>query len=351
MSIKTNQKKIVLIIILLTLGAISEGKKIGTFPDDYFKMPILRLDDSIICVMDRGFLKGHIYDRKTLKKIAEFGGKGQGPSEFSGISGAVIDDNYIYVTSSPKLCIFSKQGKFIKEFRVPFKTYRFMPLGNENYVATYYVPSHPREKIIKNQYQLFDENLKLKKTFFTSEYHSFFQVVNGREIVYMFRDCEEAVVYKDIVYIGDSYKGIYFAVFDQNGEKLYDITRDEKKRILTREEKEMVQKYFKTSPPWRGQHPNRKIVIRDVIPAFQAFFVNDDRIYVFTYPKNRGWYDIFILDLKGNLLKKKKMSIFEIGNIGTTHCFISKGKLYFVKDSEGLFDSGTEFHEIDIWGE
>ena len=62
------QSHIVLIIILLAIGVLSEGKKIGTFPDEYFKMPILRLDDSIICVMDRGLLKGHIYDRKTLKK-------------------------------------------------------------------------------------------------------------------------------------------------------------------------------------------------------------------------------------------------------------------------------------------
>jgi hypothetical protein len=351
MRTKINQKKIALIIILLTLGVLCEGEKIFTFPDDYFKMPILRLDDSIVCVMDRGLLKGHIYDRKTLKKIAEFGGKGQGPSEFSGISWTVIDDNYIYVSSSPKLCIFSNKGKFIKEFRVPIKTSRFMPL-RKNYVATYFVPSHPREKIVKNRYQLFDENLKLKKIFFTSEYHAFFQILNGQEIVYMFRDCEEAVVYKDKVYIGDSYKGIYFDVFDQNGDNLYEINLNEKQRILTSQKKEKIQEYYKTSgPPWKGKHPNRKLVIRDVIPAFQAFFVNDDRIYVFTYPKNREGYDIFILDLKGNILKKKKMSALEIFSVGTTFSYIHRGKLYFIKDSEGLFDSGSELHEIEIWGE
>ena len=351
MHTKINQKKIILIIILLTLGVLSEGKKIGTFPDGYFKMPILRLDDSIVCIMDRVLLKGHIYDRKTLKKIAEFGGKGQGPGEFAGISQTVLDDKYIYVSSSPKLCIFSKKGKFIKEFRVPIKTERFMPLGNDNYVATYIVPSNRQVTRAKTKYQLFDENLKLIKSFFTSEFHAFFQILNGQEIVYMFRDCEGAVVYKNKIYIGNSDKGFYFAVFNQNGEKLYEITRDEKKRILSSKNKEMILKYFKTSPPWRGQHPNRKIVIRDVIPAFQAFFVNDDRIYVFTYPQKSGCYDIFILDLKGNLLKKRKISINEIYNVGTTFSYIHRGKLYFVKDSEGLFDSGSEFHEIEIWGE
>ena len=79
--------------------------------------------------------------------------------------------------------------------------------------------------------------------------------------------------------------------------------------------------------------------------------MNDDRIYVFTYPKNREGDDIFILDLKGNILKRKKMSVLKIYSVATTFSYIHRGKLYFVKDSEGLFDSCSELHEIDIWGE
>jgi len=337
--------------LLVTLSPTARGEKVGVFQNDYFKIPVLRVDDHKVYVVDKGLLKGFIYERKALKKIAEFGNPGSGPVEFNRISGAYIDENYIYVTGYPKLCIFSKEGKFIKEFRVPIKTGDYIPLGNNTYIGTYTTLSPKKETRVMDIYRLFDGNIKLKREFFSSEYNRPTEFVKGMTIRYLFSDCVYAAVYKNNIYIGNTDKGFYFAVFNREGGKLYEIKRNIEKRIITQEAKDKIISTLKSVDPirWKNYSQTTKIAIRDEMPAYKAFFVADDRIYVFSYPKNKGMYEIFMLDLKGNILKKKQMSIFDLTDVDSSmHC-IDKGKLFFIKENEGLFDDDTELHEVTIF--
>jgi hypothetical protein len=349
-----NLRKIVLIVILLTLGLLSYAKKIGSFTDEYFKFPILRVDDRRIYIFDKMLCKGVIYDRKSLKKIAEFGNRGDGPFEFRGISGASIDDNYIYVSSFPKLYIFSKEGKPIKEYRVPMKTGGFFPLGNGTYLATQNVSSRPGDITIKVDYLVFDSNLKLKKTFYTPEFHCFFRYDNGKQIIYEPRDCVEAAVYKNNIYCGNTANGFYFAVFNRDGNKLYEIKLNvPKETISSAEKKQMIALRSKTSEVTMGDMSFKaEYVISDEVPAYKYFFVCDDRIYAFTYIHNKVGF-VYILDLKGNLIKKKEIRLegdmLIMRLVNSQMSCMDKGKLLTVVDSLEDPDSDPELHEFEIF--
>jgi hypothetical protein len=75
--------------------------------------------------------------------------------------------------------------------------------------------------------------------------------------------------------------------------------------------------------------------------------VNDDRIYVFSHSIN-DVIDLYILDLKGNILRKRSMSLPYFFNHSMYHTCVDKGKLLFTQESPGVFDEDTELHEIDL---
>jgi hypothetical protein len=340
------KKFVVTIIILLTLGPAAQGKKLGSFSEVYFKRPMLRLDDKHVYIVDQGLKKGYIYDRTNLKKVAEFGKKGQGPGEFISITYVSIDDEYIYISTFPKLCIFSKEGKLIKELKGPAKTGKYIPLG-KNFVGTFYLPSLPDDDYVKTQIRLFDANLQKKKDLLLTKIHSFVKFQKGKEIIYKFPDCVESVVYKDKLYVGSTEKGFYFAVFNSDGEKLFDIKKEENKRRFTEEEKGRIRKAMKIGmgeENWKIFNTSKELIFGDYYPSYKAFFVNDDNIYVFRYPLQNGLYEILIFSLKGELIKKKFMSIMDCDDVESKYSFIYKGKLYQMRETEEEW----ELHEVEL---
>ncbi len=345
-------KKIILIIVLLySFALIAQVKKIGVLKgDSYFKIPMLLMDNQKIFVVDKALLKGFIYDRKTLEPIAEFGGKGEAPSEFlDSISSASMDDKFIYVSCFPKLCIFTKDGKFVKEFRVPLKTGQFQPLGNNRFLATYYCYSQPGNINIKLQYQLFDNNILFKKDFFTAEFHRYFEIDGDTRIEFSPSDYVKAVAYKNKIYFGNTAKGFYFAVYDRDGKQLYEIKLPIPKVKISSYGKKVLMSMLRSGTLTdEGYTFKIKNVIRDEYPAYRYFFVNDDRIYVFTHMID--WKTtIYILDLKGVIVKKKEVihGIFPPLTLGY-NSYIDKGKLIYLKENPQDPDAGTELYEFDL---
>jgi len=307
------------------------------------------MDDQKIFIVDKSLLKGFIYDRKTLEQIAEFGGKGEAPSQFLTVTGASIDDTYIYVSSFPKLCIFTKEGKLVKEFRIPIKTGDFQPLGNNRFLATYYCSSRPNDINIKLQYHLYDNNVLFKKDFFTSEFHCYFRFENNKKIIYYPRDCADAVVYKNNIYFGNTAKGFFFAVYNRDGKHLYEIKLNVPKTLISKMDRKKLEKRLPSKPlKDEGYTFKTKNIIIDYYPAYDYFYVNDDRIYVFSHVIN--WKTtIYILDLKGNLMKKKEVMhlFFPPFNLGF-YTYVDKGKMYYMRENQLDPDAGTELFEFDL---
>lgn len=129
-----DHKTLCLIFLLIATGLFIQGKKIASLEEN-FKKPIIRVDDRQFYVVDQSLVKGVIYDRSTLKKVAQFGAYGEGPGELIYIQNVTLNDKFIYVNDLYKLCIFSKQGQLIKEIKGPFKTTNYLPFG-DNFVGT-----------------------------------------------------------------------------------------------------------------------------------------------------------------------------------------------------------------------
>jgi hypothetical protein len=183
--------------------------KIGEITDT-FKFPRVMLDHSQVYVWDKFLCKVNIYSKDNMKKVAQFGGKGEGPGEFRVINSAYINDNYIYINSYPKLCIFSKDGKFMKESRSAFEIGSFIPIGN-NFIGKkhpFTSPAH-NSKII---YVLLDSNLKKIKELFETEYmREVTDISPSKMEVLWFRDCYRGVVYKDRFYVASTERGFFFS--------------------------------------------------------------------------------------------------------------------------------------------
>lgn len=335
------KKKLLAIIIFLVIPITSYGKNIGILKGAYFKTPILRVDDTQFYIVDQELKKGFIFDRETFKKVAEFGGPGQGPGEFSGISGLALNDKYIYVTNFPKLSVFSKQGQLIKEIKLTSFVGSLKPIG-EDFIGHWFRRRTKREDPVKIQFSLYDAGLNKKKDLFYTEIEKYVDFIGGKKIIYWIRDCAESFVYKDSIYIGTTEKGFYFSVFDQKGNKLYDIKRDYKKRYIS--EKVKKKALEKMRKGWGEEKWSQvEVIIRDCYPAYKAFFVSDDKIYVFGFPLLN--FEINILDLEGNLLKKKSIPYNELYSISSRYGCMHNGKMYKLLEMRDCF----AINETDIW--
>jgi len=341
------KKAVCTLLVIFAMGILTQAKKLCSFNDEYFKHPWIRIDDNQVYILDQEFKKGVIYDRKNFKKIAEFGAAGQGPGEFTGISHFSINHKNIYITTYNKLSIFSKKGQLIKELKVKIYKNSYKPIGNQ-YVAIHYPPNDPNKVAKKVTFSLYGPGLKKNNDIFSTEVHRDILIKNGKRLINWIRDCVDCFVYKDKIYIGTTEKGFYFVVLDKEGQKLYEIKKEARKRKITELEKQTVIKGMRMNmgaEKWNRFKTNNEYIFSEYYPEYKAFFVNDDKIYVFLFPQF-GVYEILILDLKGNLVKKTYMATMAIWDVGSNGCCISKGKLYRLKED---FENETwELHEFDL---
>ena len=311
-------------------------KKIGAL-SDVFKAPDIMLDDSQIYISDTFLCKVCIYSKKDLAKITEFGTKGEGPGEFTVINSAGLTDKYIYVNSFPKICLFSKEGKFIKEIRVNTDVGQFIPIGR-NFIGKRHIYNPPPKKC-KYAYILFNHQLRKIKEIFETEFMIEGYNVNPRRKVLFFKDCYKGVVYKDRFYVGSTARGFYIAVFNANGDKLYEIEKDYERIKVTNEIKATVLKTVSgvKLEGWQKYFSKIDIFFPDYFPAYINFTVDNDKIYVFKYPRHKARIlEVLVLDLRGNLTKKSILPASSWYGFQNNVNYLYNGKLYFIEVGEDL---------------
>jgi hypothetical protein len=314
---------------------------------DLFKVPQLMVDDSQIYVWDKFLCKVCIYAKTDLKKITEFGQKGEGPEEFRVIHGAYLDKDYIYVNSFPKLSIFSKKGKPIKEIRATMQAGEYQPIG-KNYIGKKYVYTLRSSKINKREYVLFDANLHKIKDLIEVEFMSDVIQVNPQKVeVLVFRDCTKGVVYKDKFYLGTTNRGFFFTVFDEEGNKLYEINKDYQSHKVTAEFKaKMINRIKELVEDWEKFSETRGYYFPDFLPAYISFAIDNDKLYVFTYPNREtpGFLEVLIFNLQGELIKRKS----SIPSLYQEYLMLEKyylydGKVYFIEHADDKRENQVVF--------
>ena len=341
--------------ILLLLYAVQlKGTNVVAQLNEVYKAPYILMDEEYICIFDYKLTKFVTYERKDFHKVAEFGRQGEGPGEIlnSLYSTVSFNDGYLYISHFPKVSIFSIKGKLKNEIKGPPDSGSFVPLGH-NFVGIRHSQNDPilseRSRI---NYCLYDRRLNMIKDVFTVEFRRFARGGKSKIQSLWVRDFFNFVVYKNRLFIGNTDKGFYFAVFDTEGKQLYEINRQYQKRPVTDEFKNYVINRYREAvgeQRWNEYKARAEIIFPGYFPAYSNFTVADNKIYVFLYPGDPGkkQQEVYILNLKGELLKIKTIEL-SFGFIGDgSKLSICNGKYYYLYDNEVTEKWEIRFDDID----
>jgi len=361
---KMNKKTIIICLIFFFASALvsSEIKDINyeDLTKNYYRfykdldvtvrMPKLIVDDSHIYICDRTECHVYAFSRKDGKLTAEFGQKGEGPSELLFYSDVVLNNNVFYASNARKVVKFSKEGKFLGEISSGRYDGSYLPFGN-GYVVNRFFPEGPGSEFVINRFSLQDSKLQDLKNLFDIKYIRPKAKIKEKQGLQFFYECRKAVVSGDELYVGCSDRGIYIAVFDLKGNKIREIKRDYDKIPVTQEIKDKIlNRYNKAAKAMGTQEKlkRREILFPEFIPAFSNFFIDRDIIYLFKYPKpnTNGWTELLVMDKKGNSLKDMKIQLLHLYKViqegGLVTVF--DGKMFFLYDQE----ESTHIYEMDL---
>jgi hypothetical protein len=315
---------------------------------DLFQVPRLLVDEKQVYVWDKFLCKVCIYSKSDLKKVAEFGTKGEGPGELRVIHGAYLYKDYIYINSFPKIGIFSKKGQFIKEIRGSTMAGNCQPI-RKNYIGKKYVYTPPGSKINKIVYVLLNADLhKIKDLMEVSFMSNTIQVNPQKVNVLIYRDCTKGIVYKDKYYVGSTNRGFFFAVFDEEGNKLYELNQDYQRRKITGEFKNRMISILKRNvEDWEKFSENRGYYFPEFFPAFISFAIDSDKLYVFTYPlpEEPKFLEVLIFDLQGKLIKKKSIPSLYAEDLMLESYYFYDGNIYII---EHVHKKSDNLHVLEV---
>ena len=289
-------------MVLLLLGPFIRAEKIAPLSG-------LMKPDMMVLEYDRIFITEgasiYIYSLKEFQLIKKFGKEGEGPREFKispmGPPMLVVPANdKLFVTSQAKVSVFTKDGEFIKETKVmPFQLY--WPVKNK-FIGTGNTADDKGQTVLS--VNLHNEKFEKLKELYVSDFQmgpSFiwdFPVNN-----FVFRP------YKDKIYLVAGKEGFVIDVFDEMGARLRRIKKDYKTIKVPRDYKDKTLDWFKTNPNFRQlwEYFKNRITFKSNYPPIQDMFVEDERIYVITFKKQKGDTECIIMDLQGN--EKKRVFI------------------------------------------
>jgi hypothetical protein len=304
-------------------------KKVATFPE-LTRPQTIDIDSEKIYITEDYSI--FIYSLKDFKLIKKFGRRGEGPGEFKINPKIKILPDSIWIRSGrEKISIYSKEGKSIKDIRVPIKFFIFFPVKN-NFVGMQSMSFYQGGGSVFT-IKIFDSEYGIKKEIY--EFATYGGKSGGKTNYRVFKTLILWKTYKDKIYVGDTGKGFYMTVFDHNGKKLYEIKKEYKKIPVTKEiKKEWMNKF---DSPRLGIYKDRfNYVFPEYFPAYKGCTIANDSIYFFTYKKKNNKNEIVIMDLKGNNQKSVYIDIAGVRyvpGIGLIKGTIHNHKFYQLKEN------------------
>lgn len=320
-------------ILVLTLGAFllsilmikfgwtlaSEGAKTTVVTLSEIVNPIaITVDSNQIFISEDDSVS--IYSLDDYRLLKKFGREGEGPGEFKFGPYVTPLSDHLFINSSSKISFFSREGEFKNQKIIPFgyahTEYPMLPVKN-NYVGFRYEVL--QEHLLNYQkYRdfifvatLYNQELDQLKSFYRGAPRQLTPPPPPSkkgtpppkvdyEVIY---DYQDLAVYEDKIFIPDTRKGFYIAVFDHQGNLLYEVSKKYKKLKVTDEDKEDYMR-VETSSRFATRNQRLNFTFRKHYPAFFSFKIADGKIYVTTYEKKDNKYKMVIMDLEGKVLKK-----------------------------------------------
>lgn len=292
-----NMKKMMIIIIFGGfLCSFAFAEKLVEFPKLMKPTSIQFEGNKIYITEGYRFL---IYDAENYKLKKEIGAKGEGPGEFN-MEIQVKPMPEAYLVASPfKFCIFSREGKFIKEKNITGARDIF-PL-KDKFVLIRERVDRNNKKVIRAAF-LFNDKFESIRRISSADFDVNVRAFGEKpKIILHYLGFQ---TYKDKLFMADSQKGFTICVFDANGNPLYTIDKPIEKLKTSSRYKKKIMDEFKISN--RNVYESYKASgyqFHEYMPAIRYFYINNDRIYVVTYKEKGDRHQLIVMDLKGKILQ------------------------------------------------
>lgn len=276
----------------------------------------------------------HVYSLKDFKQLKQFGKEGEGPGEFKQETILDVFPEKLVVNTLGKLIFFSHEGILIKEYKLAPELPKLSPVGS-NFTGSVY--EGPKTQKIN----IYDKGLKFMTTIYQGSLGqvSYWQSDAKKMDMVMVKDYLDKQVYKNRIYIGDSGKGFYFAVFDSAGKKLYEVKKEYKPLKISPEYKDEKIRLLRESPGWDNIKNKCNLRFPEYFPAYRAIRISDDKMYFVTYHSIDKKDETIVTDLNGNVLATTDVP----SNIWLFS--ISRDKVYYLVENEE--EEMWELHVVD----
>jgi 6-bladed beta-propeller len=264
--------------------------------------------------------------------------RGQGPGELEWGGTVLLDHDGNLLTkdpSKPKLGIYDRDGRFIKEILLKKPIEPIAPLGNGQYFCFDQIQN---PETLQNYLGTCDASFESFKKIYQKDTPNPFQsseakvTISGRSLIYQ--------AGKDKLYIGDTDKGYEIRVYDLEGKLLRKI-RKEYKPVLVSEQ--FKQELLKRIP----EDYRSRIEFVAAWPAFASFIEDEEgRLFVRTFEKaldsEENMFDIFTPEgvFTGRVSIANRNAQSETYSLP---CLCRGGRLYSLHDK----DSG--YRELTVY--
>ncbi len=325
-------------LLLMVFSMVSYGKKLATLPG-LFKPNPMAVDDDRLYICDG--IEVRIYSLKDFSLKTKFGKAGDGPQEFRPIPGAPSlmvypHTDYLLISSIAKASFYSKEGKFIKEWKTTnMIPGNYQPIGNKFAGMGMSMGDNQSMAITINFYdqefkkikEIYKQNIMKRGSLtFPAANPTFF----ARENKIVAPGGEEFVI----------------NILDAGGNKVTSITREYKRLRVDEGYKKGVQKFLKSMAGDRYEIVKRMLTFTDIFPAIQFIYVDNGKIYIQTYLKKDGSDEFFIYDLNGKFLKRLFVPVNYLNPAMPAPIGVKNDTLYQLVENED--EEEWELHAVEL---
>ncbi len=315
-------------------------------------LPGLNNPDSITVEKDRVYITDgasvYIYtlSEGDLRLVKSFGKKGEGPREFRVAMGATarldlnLLENEILINSIGRVSFFSREGRYLKEIQAASGA-NFKPLG-KGFVG---YSSTRDDRLLYLTINFYNASLQKVKEIFRKDYY-----VQGNKnfnLAKLGTGNKRRAVYgvsQDKLFVEGENDVIH--VFDENGNKAYDIPLDYEKLAIAENRKQTIMKdldllfgpYMRKLIRRRGYFPKN-------FPA-RIFTVAQGKIYIPTYQKKQGKTRFIIFTTGGKLIKKTYLPFKDQRLLLPYPYTVDSDNLYQLYDNEETESWELHIHRV-----
>lgn len=326
-----------LVIILFFLPGLIMAEKIVPLPGIYNPQYVF-VQKGYVYIVEGTTV--NVFTENDSKLIKKFGKQGEGPQEFKQvINGIYFDGDHMLVSSIGRTSYFTLAGEFIKEKNIVSSMgWDFIPIG-EHYVGR---AMQRDEKTSYRTLNIYDSKLNKVKEFYKMELPA--QEQTG---IRLFTLSGLTFVHDNKVFISFE-NGFVIDIFNENGEKLPSIKRDDYQLVeLTEKHKEAVYFFYKTNPRTKDRFEliKERLIFPKYLNAIRDFYAADKKVYIRTYRQVDDKTEFFIYHTNGKFIKKVLLPTLEKDGFefASYHYTVGGGKFYTLFENED-----TEEWELHI---